>query len=75
VKGMKKNKSFLSNTYISQEKEVIKDTPLNPQFSMAEQPFSTTEMYTGDSVDQHTEIEEANYEIAEGEIGQSNENS
>jgi hypothetical protein len=72
VKGMNKDKSFLS---VSQEKEVIKDTALNPQFSMAEQPFATTEMYTGDSINEHTEIEEANLEIAQNEIGQSNENS
>jgi hypothetical protein len=32
-------------------------------------------MYTGDSINEHTEIEEANLEIAQNEIGQSNENS
>ncbi|OZM57317.1 hypothetical protein CIB95_07580 [Lottiidibacillus patelloidae] len=72
---MNKDKSFLRDTFISEEKDVIKDTALNPQFSMAEQPFTTTEMYTGNSINEHTDMEEANLEIAKSEIGQNIENS
>jgi hypothetical protein len=72
---MKENKSFLNNTNLNNQNSIAMDTVLNPQFTMADRPITPTEMYTGDSINEHKAIEEANYDFAEGEIGQSNQNS
>jgi hypothetical protein len=77
VIDMSKEKSFLKNSYLNQDdsSSLLEGTALNPQFSMVDHVTTVpTETYTGDSVNENKQIEEANYEIASNEIGQSNEN-
>jgi len=54
-------------------------TPLNPVFGMntsldTNNPFKSEATYAGDSVDEHTTIEQANEYLAEKEIKQVFEN-
>ncbi|WP_077617195.1 hypothetical protein [Bacillus sinesaloumensis] len=56
------------------------NTPLNPVFGMSNtldtnNPFLSESVYAGNSIDEHTTLEQANAHLAEKEIGQINENS
>lgn len=56
------------------------NTPLNPVFGMSNaidtnNPFLSESVYAGNSIDEHTTLEQANAYLAEKEIGQINENS
>ncbi|MFC3882199.1 hypothetical protein ACFOU2_01120 [Bacillus songklensis] len=62
------------------EKEILTDTPLNPEISIrsdlnSENPFGSRSYYAGDSVDEHKKLEEANQYIAEEELQQQNDNN
>lgn len=60
--------------------DIPKNTPLNPVFGMSNaldtnNPFLSESAYAGNSVDEHTTLEQANSYLAEKELGQINENS
>ncbi|THE12633.1 hypothetical protein E1I69_10590 [Bacillus timonensis] len=60
--------------------DIPMNTPLNPVFGMSNSldttnPFLSESVYAGNSVDEHTTLEQANAYLAEKELGQINENS
>ncbi len=52
------------------EKDIITNTPLNPEFTIKNDPKNIS----GDSIDLHNSIEESNEFIAEKEIDQQTNN-
>ncbi|BCB02367.1 hypothetical protein [Bacillus sp. KH172YL63] len=55
--------------------EISMDTPLNPTFTMNGRIRDTSQVYVpGESLDEHSAVEESNVFMAEKEIGQANEN-
>ncbi|WP_453990562.1 hypothetical protein [Bacillus nitroreducens] len=60
--------------------DIPMNTPLNPVFGMSNtldtnNPFLSESAYAGNSIDEHTTLEQANAYLAEKELGQINENS
>ncbi|RFB18344.1 hypothetical protein DZB84_05385 [Bacillus sp. HNG] len=60
--------------------DIPMNTPLNPVFGMSNSldtnnPFLSESVYAGNSIDEHTTLEQANAYLAEKELGQINENS
>ncbi|MFT4414851.1 hypothetical protein ACLM5H_13410 [Fredinandcohnia humi] len=60
--------------------DIPMNTPLNPVFGMSNaldtnNPFLSESVYAGNSVDEHTTLEQANAYIADKELTQINENS
>lgn len=59
--------------------EIPTNTPLNMTYTIrtdlnSENPFNTSSVYAGDSVNEHKNLEESNQLIAEDELGQQQEN-
>ncbi|MFS0864087.1 hypothetical protein [Fredinandcohnia sp. 179-A 10B2 NHS] len=70
----------MKNRNEHENSDIPATTPLNPVFGMSnaldtKNPFLTESVYAGDSVDEHTTLEQANAYIADKELGQLNENS
>ncbi|MEH7235577.1 hypothetical protein [Bacillus sp. JJ1562] len=60
--------------------DIPMNTPLNPVFGMSNaldtnNPFLSESVYAGNSIDEHTTLEQANAYLAQKELGQINENS
>lgn len=61
------------------QRELPLDTPLNPRYSVGldvdlGNPVSSSEFYTGDSINEHRIVETANGVIGEKEIEQQRDN-